>query len=114
MGQTDWMVMPSGTVTLLFSDVEASTQLWERFSSAMSEALRRHDEIVRSAIEGEDGYVFKTVGDSFCAVFATGNAAARAASAIQQSVRTEKWPPDAVIRVRLALHSGVCEERDGD
>lgn len=106
--------MPSGTVTLLFSDIEASTQLWERSSSAMSEALRRHDEIVRSAIEGEGGYVFKTVGDAFCAAFATGDAAARAAGVIQQGVRTEKWPADAVIRLRLALHSGVCEERDGD
>jgi predicted ATPase/class 3 adenylate cyclase len=108
------MAIPSGTITLLFSDIEGSTKLWERASSAMDEALRRHDEIVRDAIETESGYVFKTVGDAFCAAFTTSDAAARAADTLQRALREESWPAGAEIRVRAALHTGACQERDGD
>lgn len=114
MRQNCEMTNPSGTITLLFSDIEGSTKLWEHASSAMNEALRRHDEIVRTAIEEQEGYVFKTVGDAFCAAFSTSDAAVRAASAIQHALRIEPWPSDAHIRVRVALHTGACQERDGD
>jgi class 3 adenylate cyclase len=53
------------TLTFLFTDVEGSTSLWEKNPKAMSEALVRHDEILRTAIEAHDGHVFKTVGDAF-------------------------------------------------
>jgi class 3 adenylate cyclase len=56
---------PSGTVTLLFTDIQGSTRLWEAEPEQMAAALRRHDEILRAAIEGTGGYVFKTVGDAF-------------------------------------------------
>ena len=62
---------PSGTVTLLFSDIEGSTRLWEQEPDAMADALKRHDEVLRAAIEGSGGFVFKTVGDAFCAAFPT-------------------------------------------
>ncbi|MBV9234020.1 MAG: hypothetical protein JO030_08255, partial [Candidatus Eremiobacteraeota bacterium] len=61
------MVYPSGTVTFLFSDIEGSTQRWERHPEAMRNALARHDELVRRAIERHGGYVFKALGDAFCA-----------------------------------------------
>ena len=61
--------LPSGTVTLLFTDIEGSTQHWEQQRAAMPEALRRHDELLRAAIEARNGYVLKTVGDAFCATF---------------------------------------------
>jgi len=114
MVQNIEMTIPSGTITLLFSDIEGSTKLWERASSAMNEALRRHDAIVRGAIDAEGGYVFKTVGDAFCAVFTASDAAARATDALQRALRVESWPAGAEIRVRVALHTGVCQERDGD
>jgi class 3 adenylate cyclase len=57
---------PTGTLTLLFSDIEGSTRLWEQSASSMAIALKRHDEVLRSSIEGSGGYVFKTVGDAFC------------------------------------------------
>jgi class 3 adenylate cyclase len=60
---------PTGTVTFLFTDIEGSTSHWERKPEAMSEALSRHDEILRTAIEANNGHVFKTVGDAFHATF---------------------------------------------
>ena len=52
--------LPSGTVTFLFTDIEGSTRLWEEHPDAMREALARHDELVRDAVEGHDGHVVKT------------------------------------------------------
>jgi class 3 adenylate cyclase len=57
-------LIPSGTVTFVFTDVEGSTQRWERDPAAMEAALRRHDELVRSALEAHGGFVFKTIGDA--------------------------------------------------
>lgn len=105
---------PSGTVTLLFTDVQASTRQWEAHPDAMAAAVARHDDILRSEIEQRGGYVFKTVGDAFCAAFSTPRAAAEAALASQDRLAGEPWPEPIEIRVRMALHSGVCEERDGD
>jgi hypothetical protein len=59
-------VPPTGTVTFLFTDIEGSTRLWERDSSAMQAALARHDEILRGTVEDHAGFVFKTVEDAFC------------------------------------------------
>jgi predicted ATPase/class 3 adenylate cyclase len=108
------MSIPSGTVTLLFSDIEGSTHLWERAPEAMASALERHDALVRTAMEEHGGYVFKTIGDAFCVAFTTGHSALRAALALQRALTLEPWPEGAVIRVRVALHTGVCQERDGD
>jgi class 3 adenylate cyclase len=105
---------PSGTVTLLFTDVEGSTRLWEAERDAMAAALRRHDEILRDAIEQAGGYVFKTVGDSFCAAFSAARAGLDAALAAQRNLAAQSWPTSRPIVVRMGLHAGVCEERDGD
>ena len=105
---------PSGTVTLLFTDVEGSTRLWDAERDAMAAALRRHDEIVRGAIEQAGGYVFKTVGDSFCAAFSAARAGLDAALAAQRNLAAQSWPTSRPIVVRMGLHAGVCEERDGD
>lgn len=105
---------PSGTVTLLFTDVEGSTRLWEADRDAMAPALRRHDEILRDTIEQAGGYVFKTAGDSFCAAFSSARAGLDAALAAQRTLAAESWPTSRPIVVRMGLHTGVCEERDGD
>jgi predicted ATPase/class 3 adenylate cyclase len=106
--------IPTGTVTLLFTDIEGSTRLWEAEPDRMAEALQRHDEIVRAAIGRADGYVFKTVGDAFCAAFWTAQAALDAALTAQRGLAAEDWPTSRPVLVRMALHSGVCEERDDD
>ena len=108
------MQIPSGTVTLLFTDIEGSTRLWESEPDAMARALRCHDDMLRQAIEQVGGYVFKTVGDSFCAAFADADSALSAVLAGQQALVTEPWPTSRPIRVRMSLHTGICEERDGD
>jgi class 3 adenylate cyclase len=107
-------VPPSGTVTLLFTDVEGSTRLWDTERDAMAAALRRHDEIMRDAIGTAGGYVFKTVGDSFCAAFSAARAGLEAALAAQQQLAEQSWPTSQPIVVRMSLHTGVSEERDGD
>ncbi len=106
--------MPSGTITLLFTDVEGSTSLWEAEPEPMARALRRHDQILRAAIEQAGGFVFKTVGDAFCAAFSTTGAALAAVLGAQQALCAERWPTRRPIRVRMGLHTGVCEERDDD
>jgi predicted ATPase/class 3 adenylate cyclase/DNA-binding CsgD family transcriptional regulator len=108
------MRFPSGPVTLLFTDIEGSIGLWEADPAAMAEALGRHNRIVREQIEVAGGHVFQTVGEAFRAVFADPSAALASAVAVQRAAGTEPWPPGLPIRVRMALHSGACVERDGD
>ena len=57
------MPFSRGTVTFLFTDIEGSTQRWDRYQEAMRVAVERHDAMLRRAIERHGGYVFKTVGD---------------------------------------------------
>jgi predicted ATPase/class 3 adenylate cyclase len=106
--------LPTGTVTFLFTDIEGSTQLWERYPTAMKIALARHDELLRQTIEANAGYVFKTVGDAFCAAFPTASAALLAALMAQRAFDKETWGETGPLRVRMALHVGAAEERDGD
>ena len=106
---------PTGTVTFLFTDIEGSTRLWEKSPEAMSAALVRHDEILASAIETRDGFVFKRVGDAFCAAFPTAADALEAALSAQRSLLDEEWGEEiGTLRVRTALHTGAVEERSGD
>lgn len=80
----------------------------------MSRANARHDELLRRNIERCNGYVFKTVGDSFCAAFSTPSDAISAAVDVQRGLATEEWPAPIKIRVRIGLHTGECEQRDND
>lgn len=78
--------LPSGTVTLLFTDIEGSTQHWEERPDEMAPALRRHDELLRIAIEAHGGHVFKTMGDQFCAAFSQASDAIAAATDAQREL----------------------------
>jgi TolB-like protein len=106
--------LPTGTVTLLFTDIEGSTRLWEAHAEAMRAALARHDALLRDCIDDHDGHVFKTGGDAFCAAFHTASDALAAALDAQRALHREPWPEAAKLRVRMALHSGAVELRDGD
>ncbi len=77
--------LPTGTVTFLFTDIEGSTQRWDRHPDAMRAALVRHDALLRTAVEAHAGHVFKTVGEGF-----------------------------APLAVRMGLHTGEATERGGD
>jgi predicted ATPase/class 3 adenylate cyclase len=102
------------TVTLLFTDIEGSTRLWERNPAEMRVALARHDALLAELIARHGGNVFKTVGDAYCAAFQKAGDALAAAHAIQRALALEAWPPPIVIKVRLALHTGAVEVRDND
>ena len=104
---------PSGTITFLFTDIEGSTRLWQEFPAQMQVNLARHDALLRAAIEQNDGYVFKTVGDAFCAAFPTAQKGLQAAIELQKSLAQTDWG-EAVIKVRMGLHTGEAEERDND
>ena len=106
--------LPTGTVTFLFTDVEDSSRLWESYQGAMSEALARHDEILRAVIEANNGRVVKTTGDGFHAAFWTATDALEAALEAQRTLLGEEWAGIDPLRVRMALHTGATEERDGD
>ncbi len=107
-------VRPTGTVTFLFTDIEGSTERWERDPGAMAAALRRHDALMREAIEAHGGYVFKIVGDAFCATFAKTPDAVAAALRGQRALLAEDFLDVDGVRVRMAVHAGHAEEREGD
>jgi predicted ATPase/class 3 adenylate cyclase len=105
---------PTGTLTFLFTDIEGSTKLWENDPEAMQAALVRHDEILAGTISDNEGYVFKTVGDAFCAAFPTATDALEAALQAQHKFLSSEWERTGPLGVRMALHTGAAEERDGD
>jgi predicted ATPase/class 3 adenylate cyclase len=106
--------LPRGTVTFLFSDIEGSTQLWEQHLQGMPGALARHQAILHTSIQVHNGVVFKTVGDGVCAAFARAPDALSAALAAQRALHTAAWGSTGPLRVRMALHTGLAEERDAD
>ncbi len=108
------MELPSGTVTFLFTDLEGSTRLWQDDPDAMQPALARHDEIIRRSIDERGGYVVKMTGDGAHAAFATADAAVNAAVEAQLALQREPWPETVPLRVRMGLHTGSAEVRDGD
>jgi predicted ATPase/class 3 adenylate cyclase len=93
--------LPAGTVTLLFTDIEGSTQLLERVGATSYAALLRdHNRAIRSAIQGQRGVEVDTAGDGFFVVFPTAGAAVTAAAAAQHELAGK-------LRVRMGLHSGA-------
>ncbi len=105
---------PSGTVTFMFTDIEASARLWEQQPDAMRMALQRHDEIVASAVVCHDGTVFSTSGDGVAAAFQRSEDVVRAAIDLQTSLLAENWPTGCELKVRVGVRTGEAQERGGD
>ncbi|MCH7903691.1 MAG: tetratricopeptide repeat protein [Armatimonadetes bacterium] len=103
-------------LTLLMTDVEGSTALWEAEPGPASQAISRHDEIVESVVVAHGGEVLKKrgEGDSAFCVFKIEEDAVAASAALQRELASENWPTSKPIRVRIALHRGEVEDRDGD
>jgi len=99
---------PSGTVTFLFTDIEGSTRLWQEQPEAMVIAHAGHDEILRRAIESNNGYVFQIVGDSFSAAFHSAIDGLCAGVAAQRELH-QQTSEVLIIRVRMGLHTGTAE-----
>ncbi len=98
---------PSGTVTLLFSDIEASTRLLERVGAeAYADLLAEHRRLLGEAFERNNGYHVASEGDAFFVAFASASDAAAAAGEGQRALSEHPWPAETEIRVRMGLHSG--------
>src|SRR3982075_1286159 len=108
--------LPNGVVTFLMTDVEGSTRLWEREPEAMRQALLRHDTVVAACIQRYNGHVVKSrgEGDSIFAVFRHVRDAVSAALIAQLALSLERWATSTPLRVRMAIHTGQIELRDGD
>jgi class 3 adenylate cyclase len=108
--------LPNGVVTFLMTDVEGSTRLWERDPEAMRQALQRHDAVLAACIERYNGHVVKSrgEGDSIFAVFRHVRDAVSAALISQCALAVERWTTATPLRVRMAIHTGQIELRDGD
>ncbi|WP_308208590.1 BTAD domain-containing putative transcriptional regulator [Mycolicibacterium fortuitum] len=103
-------------VTFLLTDIEGSTAAWEADADAMAVALARHDELVEQVVTSRGGRLIKTrgEGDATFSVFDRPSAAASAAIELQDAIFHEPWALAEPMRVRIALHTGEAELRDGD
>ncbi len=105
--------VPSGEVTYLFTDVVGSAKEWQRNSDDMHEALRIHDDVIRTVFARHGGFVFSVAGDAFGAAFDGPLPAVAAAVDIQLGL--DQAASGAVaIAVRAGLHTGDSLERDGN
>jgi predicted ATPase/class 3 adenylate cyclase len=104
----------AGTVTFLFTDLEGSTRLWEDFPDAMQDALARHDALLRDAILARNGRIVKMRGDGVHAVFDRAHDALGAAASAQRAISGEPWDVTGPLRVRMGVHTGDAELREGD
>lgn len=109
------MKSSANSYSFLFTDVEGSTRLWDQYPEQMSLALAHHNDLMTDAIESNNGTVFKTVGDGFCAIFDSAADALQAAISAQKALA--KALPDAQtlrLKVRMGLHYGPAEQVDDD
>ncbi len=107
-------VLPVGTVTFLFTDIEGSTRLIKQLGERYGEVLAEHERILRDAAERCEGREVDNQGDSFFFAFASAKSALAAAVIAQRELAEHQWPDGSRVRVRMGLHSGepaVGEER---
>src|SRR5215213_5462258 len=98
-------MLPSGTVTFLFTDIEGSTQLWEKHADEMRAALAQHDLILREEITSHHGHLIKTTGDGVHAVFEKAIDAIHVTLGIQRAIAGTKFFEnlDLALRIRAGL-----------
>jgi predicted ATPase/class 3 adenylate cyclase len=110
--------MPSrpelGAVSMLFSDIEGSTLLLERAGERYPELLAAHHRLLRAAWSAHGGREQGTEGDAFFVLFDDAADAVAAARRAQHELRTHPWPPEMAIRVRMGVHTGRVERREGN
>lgn len=101
------VVLPTGTVTFLFTDIEGSTRLVQEQGAGFQTLLETHSELIRGAIAETGGVEIRTEGDSFFVAFASAPDAVRAAVLAQQALAAHRWRSGAEVRVRMGLHTGA-------
>ena len=101
--------LPSGTVTLLFADVEGSTRLLHLLGERYAPARARMRELVRKAAADNDGAEVDWAGDGVFLAFSRAGDAVAAATEIQRSLAVERWPDEEAHRLRVGIHTGEPE-----
>jgi predicted ATPase/class 3 adenylate cyclase len=113
------MSQPTGTVTLLFTDIEGSTSRWERHADRFGAALQDHDRIIREIAAKYQGYEFKTVGDAFMIAFQEAANAVLCAGEIQirfafEAENNPLWKEVEGLKIRIGIHTGEPTARERD
>lgn len=106
-----------GTLTILFTDLEGSTNLRVKVGDAVAnEVIRNHDDLVRTQLERAGAVEPKSLGDGFMAMFSSANKAIEAAVAIQIAIEEHNRsnPEHAAISIRMGLNSGDVTQSEGD
>ena len=98
--------LPTGTLTLLFTDVEGSTRLLARLGARYAEVVSTKRSVLRSVIRRWGGHELGTEGDSFFVVFSSARAAVCAVRDAQVELARVEWPDGEAVRVRMGLHTG--------
>ncbi len=98
--------LPTGTVTLLFTDIEGSTRLLQQAGERYASLLEACRSLLRTAFLAYRGHEVDTQGDAFFVVFARTTDAVAAAVAAQHALFTHVWPEGVMVRVRMGLHTG--------
>jgi class 3 adenylate cyclase len=104
--------LPNGTVTLLFTDVEGSTQLLRRLGERYGAALEAQRRIVAAAVTEHGGTVIDSRGDELFAAFPRARAAVDAAVRAQLALAEHAWPDGDALKVRMGIHTGEPALRD--
>src|SRR5687767_5684066 len=99
--------LPTGTVTLLFTDIEGSTQLLQRLGARYGDVLAEYRQLLRSIFQAHGGHEVDTQGDSFFIAFTRALDAVAAAVAIQRALVTHPWPEGVSMATRIGLHTGA-------
>ena len=100
-------VLPTGTVTFLFTDIEGSTRLLQALGPTYGDLQAGHDALIRQAVSSAGGVEVRTEGDAFFVAFESAGSAVSAAVAAQRSLASHEWPAGAEVRVRMGLHTGA-------
>jgi hypothetical protein len=98
---------PESTHSFLLTDIEGSTQSWERHAGPMHDALDAHDKIFASVIARQDGELLSHTGDGICATFDSPESALRAAVEAQLALRDVAVDRTGALKVRMGIHHGT-------
>src|SRR5690242_17174872 len=101
--------LPTGTVTLLFTDIEGSTRLLHHLGERYSDVLAECRRLLRAAFHQHHGHEVDTQGDAFFIAFARATDAVLATVAVQHALASHSWPEGVAVRVRMGLHTGEPE-----
>ncbi len=104
--------LPTGTLTLLFTDIEGSTLLLQQLGSSYTEMLREYRRLLRGAFQQWNGHEVDTQGDAFFVVFERATDAISAAVTAQRALCSARWPDGVTVRVRMGIHTGELQSTE--